>query len=55
MRRVVCLKTLARLYRAGMKIDDIAKHFGVSRGGIKYNLPLLKVKRRPRGWKPKKD
>lgn len=40
------------MYKSGVRIADIAAHLNCSHGAVKYNIRLLKVKRRERGWKP---
>ena len=54
-RRKVNQKVFAELYRAGMPMDRICRYFGgVARSTLKMNRQQLKLKPRPKGWKPAK-
>jgi hypothetical protein len=53
--RKVDIKEFSRVYRAGWRVEDIMKHFGItSRTTVKDNRKAAGLKARPKGWPNKK-
>ncbi len=47
-------RAMARAYKQGASIRDLAADVGLSYGAARNTLLALGVKMRPHGWRPKK-